>query len=163
LDKKADSSSLNGLAAETYVDEKITTEVANRNSAIDSAKTSAISTAASDATTKVTTHNVATDAHNDIRVLINDLTTQLNNFLDVDDTTKDQLSEVITLIENNKGTLESLTTNKINVTDIINNLTTASANKVLSANQGVEIKKLIDALESELDNHTHEIGDISGL
>jgi hypothetical protein len=97
----------------------------------------------------VTAHNVATDAHNDIRVLISDLTTQLNNFLDVATDTEgnivDELSEVLTLINNNKGTLESLTTNKINVADIIDNLTTASANKVLSANQGVEIKKLIDA------------------
>lgn len=61
---------------------------------------------------KISTHNTSTTAHNDIRVLITDLTTKLNNFLDVDDTTTDQLSEVLALIENNRGTLESLTTNK---------------------------------------------------
>lgn len=99
---------------------------------------------------KISTHNTSTSAHNDIRELIIDLNTKLNNFLDVDDTTADQLSEVLTLIENNKGTLESLTTSKINVADIINNLTTASTSKVLSANQGVVIKKLIDDLQSEL-------------
>lgn len=101
---------------------------------------------------KISSHNTSTSAHNDIRVLITDLTTKLNNFLDVDDTTSDQLSEVLTLIENNKGTLESLTTSKVNVSDIVDNLTTASANKVLSANQGVAIKALINALQAEVDD-----------
>jgi hypothetical protein len=113
--------------------------------------------------TKISTHNTSTAAHNDIRVLIAGLTTKLNNFLDVDDTTTDQLSEVITLINNNKGTLESLTTSKVNVSDIINNLTTNNASKVLSAAQGVLIKGLIDALQAELDSHTHTIADVSGL
>lgn len=102
-------------------------------------------------------HDTSTSAHNDIRALIADLTTKLNNFLDVDDTTTDQLSEVLTLISNNKETLESLTTNKINVSDIINNLTTNSASKVLSAAQGVIIKALIDTLQTELDAHTHTV------
>lgn len=119
-------------------------------------------------TTAVDTHNVATDAHNDIRVLITELTTKLNNFLDVDDTTSDQLSEVLTLIDNNKGTLESLTTSKVNVADIIDNLTTASADKVLSAKQGVAIKELIDALQEAVDGkaasvHTHAISDVTNL
>lgn len=99
---------------------------------------------------KISTHNTSTTAHNDIRVLIADLTTKLNNFLDVDDTTTDQLSEVLALIENNRGTLESLTTNKINVSDIIDNLTTNNSSKVLSAAQGVAIKNLIDALQTAI-------------
>ena len=99
-------------------------------------------------TSDISTHNTATDAHNDIRALISDLSTEVSNFLDVDDTTRDQLSEVLTLIDNNKGTLDSLTTSKVNVADIVDNLTTASSNKVLSANQGVALKSLIDSLES---------------
>lgn len=98
----------------------------------------------------VSTHNTATDAHNDIRDLITDLTIKLNNFLDVDDTTADQLSEVLMLIENNKGTLESLTSSKVNVADIVNDLTTNVVNKPLSAAQGVVIKSLIDTLQIEL-------------
>ena len=112
---------------------------------------------------KISSHNSSTSAHSDIRALIEDLTTKLNNFLDVDDTTTDQLSEVLTLIENNKGTLDSLTSSKINVSDIVDNLTTSSASKVLSAKQGVAIKGLIDALQAELDDHTHAIADVSGL
>ena len=103
---------------------------------------------------KISTHNTSTTAHSDIRDLITGLTTKLNNFLDVDDTTTDQLSEVLTLINNNKGTLESLTSGKVNVSDIADNLTTNNASKVLSAKQGVAIKALIDALDSALDTHT---------
>ena len=110
-----------------------------------------------EADTNMNSHNTATDAHNDIRVLIADLATKLNAFLDVDDTTSDQLSEVLALIENNKGTLESLTTSKVNVSDIIDNLTTNVSNKPLSAAQGVALKALIDAITvptktSELEN-----------
>lgn len=115
------------------------------------------------ASSAVSTHNTSASAHNDIRALIDSLTTKLDNFLDVDDTTTDQLSEVITLINNNKGTLESLTTTKVNVSDIVNNLTTNSSSKVLSAAQGVAIKSLIDALDAELESHTHAIADVSGL
>lgn len=103
--------------------------------------------------TSISTHNSSTSAHNDIRSLISEINTKLNNFLDVDDGTKDQLSEVLQLIEDNKGTLESLTTGKVNVSDIVDNLTTSNANKVLSAKQGVAIKSLIDALDLALDNH----------
>lgn len=98
------------------------------------------------ASTAVTTHNSAADAHNDIRLLIQALSDDLNAFLDVDDETMDELSEVLQLINNNKGTLESLTTSKVNVADIIDNLVTVVANKPLSANQGVVIKDLIDDL-----------------
>lgn len=116
----------------------------------------------------ISTHSTSTSAHNDIRVLITDLTNKLNAFLDVDDATTDQLSEVLTLINNNKGTLESLTTNKINVSDIVDNLTTNSTSKVLSAAQGVVIKGLIEALDEEIDtkantSHIHTIADITNL
>lgn len=126
------------------------------------AQTSSLASTSS-VTSAVSTHNTSTFAHNDIRVLITDLTTKLNNFLNVDDATTDQLSEVLQLIENNKGTLESLTTSKVNVSDIIDNLTTNVANKPLSASQGVAIKELIDTLQEELDSHTHNIADVTGL
>ena len=117
---------------------------------------------------KISAHNTSTEAHSDIRDLISALTTKVNNFLDVDDTTTDQLSEVLELIENNKGDLESLTSGKVNVSDIVDNLTTANASKVLSANQGVVLKGLIDALQEVVDgkaasSHNHAIGEVNGL
>lgn len=107
------------------------------------------------AASAVGNHNTNEEAHNDIRLLLSELNTKLNNFLDVDDTTKDELSEVIALIKANSDLIEGITTSKVNVEDIINNLTTNVANKPLSAAQGVELKRLIDALEAELDGHTH--------
>ena len=106
------------------------------------------------------THNSSTSAHSDIRNLITELSTKVNNFLDVTDTTKDELSEVIALIEGNSDLIEGITTGKVNVSDIVNNLTTNSSSKPLSAEQGVVIKSLIDTLQSEVDGksdsgHTH--------
>lgn len=117
---------------------------------------------------KISTHNSSASAHSDIRSLITTLTTKVNNFLDVDDTTTDQLSEVLTLINNNKGTLESLTSGKVNVSDIVDNLTTSSSTKVLSAKQGVAIKTLIDALQEAVNgkansSHTHSISEVTNL
>lgn len=105
------------------------------------------------ASSAVSTHNTSTSAHGDIRSAITELTTKLNNFLDVDDATTDQLSELLTLIENNATDIESITSGKVNVSDIVNNLTTNVTNKPLSAAQGVAIKALIDALDLALDTH----------
>lgn len=92
-----------------------------------------------------------------LKTQLNDLSTDVNHFLNVDDTTKDELSEVLALIDENKDVIESITSSKVNKTDIVNNLTTADATKVLSANQGVEIKKLIDNLQT---NHNDDITEL---
>ena len=117
---------------------------------------------------KISAHNSSNAAHSDIRDLISALSTKVNNFLDVDDTTTDQLSEVLAMIEANEGTIESLTSNKVNVSDIVDNLTTSNASKVLSAKQGVALKGLIDALQTAVDGkaaetHSHAISDVTNL
>lgn len=129
---KADTAiqSLDGYATETFVEEQI----------------AAIPTP--DVSGQISTHNTSATAHSDIRTLISELTTKVNNFLDVDDTTTDQLSEVLALIDANEGTLESLTSGKVNISDIINNLTTNASNKPLSAAQGVILKGLIDDINN---------------
>jgi hypothetical protein len=58
------------------------------------------------------------------------------------------LSEIITYITNNKALIDSITTSKVSVSDIINDLTTNVSNKPLSAAQGVVLKGLIDTLNS---------------
>ena len=94
----------------------------------------------------VALHNVAPEAHNDIRLLIEGLVSRLNALADSDDTTLDQMSEIVTYIKANKTLIDSITTSKVNVSDIINNLTTNVSNKPLSAAQGVILKGLIDSL-----------------
>ena len=90
-------------------------------------------------------HNVSGDAHNDIRMLVEAHREEVNALLAVDDSTLDELSEIVAYIKNNKSLIESITDSKVSKTDIVNNLTTNVSNKPLSAAQGVAIKSLIDA------------------
>ena len=111
----------------------------------------------------VSQHNVSDVAHNDIRILIQGLSERLSSVADSDDTTLDQLSEIVAYIKSNKSLIDAITTSKVNVADIVDNLTTNVANKPLSAAQGVALKALIDAITvptalSELtDDTTHRV------
>ena len=99
-----------------------------------------------DVSGQISTHNTNASAHNDIRELITGLTNRLNTLANSDDTTLDQLSEIVAYIKNNKSLIDGITTSKVNVADIIDNLTTNVSNKPLSAAQGVALKALIDAI-----------------
>lgn len=94
----------------------------------------------------ISEHNVSDTSHNDIRLLIDGLTARLTAIADSDDETLDQMSELIAYIKSNKSLIDSITTDKINVADIIDNLTTNVSNRPLSAKQGVVLKALIDAI-----------------
>lgn len=91
-------------------------------------------------------HNISESAHSNIRLLISELTTRLNTLADSDDTTLDQLSEIIAYIKNNKNLIDNITTNKVNISDIVDDLNSTAADKPLSANQGAIIKSLITDL-----------------
>lgn len=97
-------------------------------------------------------HNESETAHNDIRLLLADLSERLNAIADSDDTTLDQLSEIVAYIKANKTLIESVTTSKVNVYDIIDNLTTSVSNKPLSAKMGVELRRLISTVENSANN-----------
>lgn len=113
------------------------------------------------AANEVSSHNSNTSAHNDIRLLIKELTERLNAIADSDDTTLDQMSEIVTYIKNNKSLIDSVTTSKVSVSDIIDNLTTNISNKPLSASQGVTLKALI-ATKADT-SHTQAASTITGL
>lgn len=98
------------------------------------------------AVSQVSEHNTETTAHSDMRLLLQGLTDRLNALADSDDTTLDQLSEIVAYIKDNRGLIASITTDKVSVGDIINDLVTNVANKPLSASQGVALKALIDAI-----------------
>ena len=102
-------------------------------------------------------HNVSDSSHSDIRSSIQELANNFYAFAECDDETLNQLQEVVNYIKDNASLIEGITTTKVNVTDIINNLTTNVDNKPLSAAQGVALKALIDAITvptkiSELEN-----------
>ena len=118
-----------------------------------------------DVSSQISTHNTNTVAHNDIRLKLQEVANKLNTFLDSDDITLDQLSEIIAYIKDNKELIESVTTNKVSVTDIIDNLITPSSNKPLSANQGVILKSLIDSIvvPSKVSQLTNDAGYLNSI
>ena len=111
----------------------------------------ASSNATSYTNTSISTHNTNTSAHNDIRDLISGLSTRLNALADSDDTTLDQMSEIVAYIKANKSLIDSVTTSKVNNADIVDNLTTNVATKPLSAAQGVALKTLVDGKATKSD------------
>ena len=102
--------------------------------------------AAGTASGAVAAHNVSGTAHADLRALIEGLTSRLNALADSDDTTLDQLSEIVAYIKSNKALIDAVTTGKVSVSDIVDNLTTNASGKVLSAAQGVALKAMIDGI-----------------
>ena len=98
------------------------------------------------ASSVVSTHNTETKAHNDIRLLVADLAERLDALADSDDETLDQMAEVVAYIKANRDLIDQITTGKVSVSDIVDNLTTNVTNKPLSAAQGVALKALIDAI-----------------
>ena len=102
------------------------------------------------AASAVSGHNTSTEAHNDIRLLITALSTRLDALANSDDETLDQMAEVVAYIKSNRNLIEQVTTGKVSVTDIIDNLTTNVSNKPLSAAQGVALKGLIDTARNDL-------------
>ena len=145
--------SLEGLATEEFVTKKIS-EIPDP-----------------DVSAQIELHNTGSAAHNDIRIAVEGLASRLNALADSDDTTLDQLSEIVTYIKSNKTLIDGITKSKVNVSDIINNLTTSVSNKPLSAAQGVALKRLIDAIVvptkvSDLENDlgfTNNTGTITGV
>lgn len=100
------------------------------------------------AASAVSQHNTDTAAHNDLRLALQGLSDRINAALDSDDTTLDQMSEVVAYIKSNKTLIDAITTSKVSVADIVNDLATNVADKPLSAAQGVALKKLIDDLQA---------------
>lgn len=98
------------------------------------------------ASSAVSAHNVNGDAHNDIRLLIGELTRRFNALADSENIDLDQLSEIIEYIQDNRELIDTVTTSKISFSDIIDNVTTNASGKPLSAAQGVFLKGLIDAI-----------------
>lgn len=105
----------------------------------------------------LSTHNTSEISHSDIRLLISGLTTRLNALADSDDTTLDQLSEIVAYIKNNKSLIDGVTTTKVNVSDIIDDLTSSATDKPLSAKQGMILKGLIIDLTTLVGNKVDKV------
>lgn len=98
----------------------IKSEVSDIKDATDEIKTDVISIA-NNINNSISEHNESTTAHPDIRSLISNLTNKLNTFLDTDDESLDQISELITFIQNNRTLIEGITTSKVDKNQGIEN------------------------------------------
>ena len=105
----------------------------------------------------LSSHNTSSSSHNDIRLLVSGLTTRLNALADSDDTTLDQLSEIVAYIKNNRTLIDSITTSKVSISDIVDNLTSTVTNKPLSARQGQVLKSLITELTAIVGNKVDKV------
>lgn len=108
--------------------------------------------------------SLATD-HNTLLKLSTDLTgvkTTLATFLqgEADGGDIDRLIELVAAIADNRDSIDALTADKVEYSDIVDGLTSQATDKVLSANQGYVLAGMIDALEDSLTDtinglHTH--------
>lgn len=103
---------------------------------------------------KINEHNVSTESHEDLRQELQRLADRLNAALNSDDTSLDDLKEIVAYIKSNKTLIDGITSSKVNVTDIVDNLVTNKSNVPLSAAQGVALKLLIDSLEDVVEGKT---------
>lgn len=108
------------------------------------------------ATAAVMVHNVNTDAHNDLRTLINglsgdlsDLTDRLDALANSDDETLDQLAEIVAYIKDNRNLIDAVTSGKISYSDLVTNYSTDDDEKPLAASVAVKLKSLIDQLDAD--------------
>lgn len=107
------------------------------------------------AETKLSEHNTDNDAHEYIQQRIDELEGLLEKFLDVDDETYDQLSELLRDIKSNASALELLGTGKIDKSSISTNPIdsnpdhVASMSLIIAINQAIaEAQSAISDLES---------------
>jgi hypothetical protein len=88
-------------------------------------------------------------AGDSLRKLYEEIQT-LQALLTSNDVNLDTVQEIVTFIKNNEGLINSVSTNKINYSDIIDNLLSTATNRPLSANQGKILKGLIDTLAATI-------------
>lgn len=107
--------------------------------------------AAGDKITEVMeSHETNLAAHPVIQNALEALRNRVNAALNSDDESLDQLAEIVAYIKSNKTLIDAITTAKVSVSDIVNNLVSNVANKPLSAAMGVALAGEIDSVRSSL-------------
>lgn len=85
----------------------------------------------------------------------------LNALVDSDDVNLDTIQEIVAYIKENKSLIESITINKVNVSDIIDNLTSAISDKPLSAKQGYVLDNKIMGSMLVVSDYDEDTGEIT--
>lgn len=156
IDKPVSTAQQNALDLKADLESPILTGIPKAPTASEETNTTQIATTAF-TQTLISNHNISESSHSDIRTLISGLITRINTLADSDDTTLDQLSEIVAYIKNNKSLIDGITTSKVNVSDIIDSLTDNSTDKPLSSKQGMVLKGLFDNLAAIVDNKVDKV------
>ncbi len=85
--------------------------------------------------------------------VLKNLIDAINDLLESDDSSLNEIQEIVNYIKDNRELIQSITTTKVNVSDIINNLTSAISNKPLSANMGKVLSDELNELSNTLSSH----------
>ena len=104
-------------------------------------------------------HNQSENAHDDIREELNGLKTRFEEMSSFSEETLKELEEALDVIKNDDGTLLASISNKVDKSDIADNLTTSTTGKVLSANQGVMIQAKFDEMDETLTTMDETLAD----
>ena len=75
---------------------------------------------------------------------------KIQQLLSSDDSMLDTVQEIVEYIKHNKSLIDSVSTNKIDKSDIVDSLDSEEPNKPLSARQGAALKGLIDKIQQLL-------------
>ena len=98
-------------------------------------------------------HSTDLATHADIRTSLESLRNKVSILLNSDDVTLDQTKEIVAYIKSNRSLIDAITTSKVSVADIVDNLVTNVAGRPLSAAMGVELKRLYDTIAASLSDY----------
>ena len=104
--------------------------------------------------TEIDEHNTSLNAHPDLRTSIQNLTTRLNALADSDDSSLDQLSEIVTFIKQNRALIDDLTGGSLENTYLFLNGSNAMTGpiKYKGSKATYEMIRFLDNLENNTGN-----------
>jgi hypothetical protein len=70
----------------------------------------------------------------------------LTSVVSSDDVNLDTVREIVAFIKNNKDVIDTISTSKVSISDIVDDLLSTATNRPLSANQGKVLKGIVDSL-----------------
>ena len=105
----------------------------------------------------IITHNTDNNSHSDIRLNIEEFKGYIYDLSEHDEETLDQLRDLVSYVDDHSSIINGITIEKVNVSDIVDDLATNAENKPLSAKQGVVLKSLVDNIEQQLNEYSKTI------
>ena len=111
-------------------------------------------------TDSITAHDLSDECHQNLRDLIADLDARLRFVANSTDIDLDQLAELVAFIKANRESILTIFADKVDIAAIVDNLITEVADQPLSANQGVQLRLMIEALDLSTTQRLTELDEV---